>query len=159
MVFESIFYLVSFNTSLNRRGTIWCNLTCVLSKYFQAAHLEIESHGPLIKAVVQLCQQYSDKFFRSKKRKKRDRSQDRATATSSTGVTASDSCPTVSIGRAIEQRWHHLWLRSLEWQCFLEQLAWTSSKQRTVRVTFELLCFPLNIICILDLENYQGKTI
>jgi hypothetical protein len=31
----------------------------------------------------------------------------------------------LSIGRVIERRWHCLWLKSLEWQCFLEQLTWT----------------------------------
>ena len=27
----------------------------------------------------------------------------------------------VKVARGLERRWHHIWLRSLEWQCLLEQ--------------------------------------
>ena len=27
----------------------------------------------------------------------------------------------VRVARGLERRWHHIWLRSLEWQCLLEQ--------------------------------------
>ena len=27
----------------------------------------------------------------------------------------------VKVARSLERRWHHIWLRSLEWQCLLEQ--------------------------------------
>ena len=37
------------------------------------------------------------------------------------------------VGRSIERRWHCLWLRSLEWQCYLEQLTWTPNIKKKVR--------------------------
>ena len=27
----------------------------------------------------------------------------------------------MKVARSLERRWHHIWLRSLEWQCLLEQ--------------------------------------
>ena len=36
----------------------------------------------------------------------------------------------LSVGKIIEERWHCLWLRSLEWQCFLEQFTHHKSKVR-----------------------------
>ena len=126
--------------------------------YFQSAHQDIESHAPVIKSLVQLCQEYSDKFLRGKKR----RSKRRTSATTATTTTVSTTttvattttapvptCPTVSIGQAIEQRWHQLWLRSLEWQCFLEQLLWKS--KRIKKVSSQNNCY-----CIKKL-GFPGK--
>ena len=42
----------------------------------------------------------------------------------------------LSIGRVIERRWHCLWLKSLEWQCFLEQLTWTPRLRKKVSKFF-----------------------
>jgi hypothetical protein len=102
--------------------------------------LDIESHASVIKSVVQLCQEYSDKFLPIKKRRKKRRTSENAESSSSvvkssTGAPAAavPACPAISIGQVIEQRWHQLWLRSLEWQCFLEQLAWKSNKTKKVR--------------------------
>ena len=67
---------------------------------FQAAHQEIKSHGQTIKSIVSICEQFS-----SRSQQKRASNQD--------------------VGRSIERRWHCLWLRSLEWQCYLEQQTWT----------------------------------
>ena len=39
----------------------------------------------------------------------------------------------LSVGRVIERRWHCLWLKSLEWQCFLEQLTWTPRLRKKVK--------------------------
>merc|ERR1711993_96324 len=41
----------------------------------------------------------------------------------------------LSIGRVIERRWHCLWLKSLEWQCFLEQLTWTPRLRKRLVTT------------------------
>jgi len=103
--------------------------------FFQSAHQEIESHASVIKSLVQLCQEYSDKFLRGKKRRSKRRTSATATATTTTVVTTTapvPPCPTVIIGQVIEQRWHQLWLRSLEWQCFLEQLLWKSKRIKKV---------------------------
>ena len=106
--------------------------------FFQAAHQDIESHAQLIKSVVQLCQEYSEKILQLKKRRRKRsktslKSNDspEAAVNCSTAATV-PTCPTVTIGQVIEQRWHQLWLRSLEWQCFLEQLAWQSKRVKKV---------------------------
>ena len=142
---------------------------------FQVAHADIESHGQLIKSVVQLCDKYSK---RSHKQRSHDlnnvhrqrhsiRHQPRppdsgpiqSSVVSCTEVSATNdnnhpakqtealsqlhtkSPRLLSVGRVIERRWHCLWLRSLEWQCFLEQLTWTPRLRKKVsRLAYRL--FP-----------------
>ena len=126
-------------------------LTFFYFLFFQSAHQDIESHAQLIKSVVQLCQEYSEKLLQLKKRRRKRKTSAKSiespeaaascpsTVNCSTAA-AVPACPTVTIGQVIEQRWHQLWLRSLEWQCFLEQLAWKSKRLKKVG------CSILNIL-------------
>lgn len=66
----------------------------------------MESHGKIVCSVVKLC----EKIGRA----------DPATI----GVKGHyDTAHACSVARNLERRWHHLYLRSLEWQCHLEALA------------------------------------
>ena len=58
----------------------------------------------------------------------------------------------LSIGRVIERRWHCLWLKSLEWQCFLEQLTWTPRLRKKVSKYFDFQ--PNSYISICRYETY-----
>ena len=48
----------------------------------------------------------------------------------------------LSVGRVIERRWHCLWLKSLEWQCFLEQLTWTPKLRKKASKISPTIEFP-----------------
>jgi hypothetical protein len=66
-------------------------------------HRDIENHGKIVGSVVKLCKR------------------------------PDASCNTVNVRRianGLERRWHLLFLRSLEWQCYLESL----SKKENCRV-------------------------
>merc|ERR1719153_1741329 len=64
---------------------------------YQVLQTDIESHGRIVKLVLGLCE---------------DLSQDPGLY---------DLQHAVRVARGLEKRWHHIWLRSLEWQCLLEQ--------------------------------------
>jgi hypothetical protein len=72
---------------------------------------DVESHGKIVCSVVKLCERI-------------------ARADPSTlGVRGNyDTAHAHRVARNLERRWHHLYLRSLEWQCHLEAL---SSKLRS----------------------------
>ena len=89
--------------------------------FFQVLHQDIESHSQLIKTVLVQCAQLAEKH--KKKYKNRERS-----AASHKRISI-----LLSVGKIIEKRWHCLWLRSLEWQCFLEQFTSTSCSQKVRR--------------------------
>ena len=58
---------------------------------------DIESHGRIVKLVLSLCEDL----------------------TLNPGLY--DLQHAVKVAKGLERRWHHIWLRSLEWQCLLEQ--------------------------------------
>merc|ERR1719192_1943005 len=64
---------------------------------YQVLQTDIESHGRIVKLVLGLCQELSE----------------------DPGLY--DLQHAVKVARSLERRWHHIWLRSLEWQCLLEQ--------------------------------------
>merc|ERR1719362_2826258 len=64
---------------------------------YQVLQTDIESHGRIVKLVLGLCQELSQ----------------------DPGLY--DLQHAVKVARSLERRWHHIWLRSLEWQCLLEQ--------------------------------------
>ena len=64
---------------------------------FQVLQTDIESHGRIVKLVLSLCEDL----------------------TLNPGLY--DLQHAVKVAKGLERRWHHIWLRSLEWQCLLEQ--------------------------------------
>lgn len=69
-------------------------LTIIL--FFQVLHRDIENHGKIVSSVVKLCKR------------------------------TDASCNTANVRRVangLERRWHLLFLRSLEWQCYIESLS------------------------------------
>ena len=82
---------------------------------FQNLHRDIESHSQLIKTVLYQCGEIDALRRQQRKRLKENQRP------------AKQISVLLSVGKILEERWHCLWLRSLEWQCFLEQF--TSSKQ------------------------------
>ena len=68
---------------------------------YQVLQTDIESHGRIVKLVVGLCEELSQ-----------DPGQ-------------YDLQHAVKVASGLERRWHQIWLRSLEWQCLLEQ--WLTS--------------------------------
>ena len=105
---------------LNRKENLWNQWNSYFF-YFQVLHQDIESHSQLIKTVLVQCAQLAEKH--KKKYKNRERS-----AASHKRISI-----LLSVGKIIEKRWHCLWLRSLEWQCFLEQFTSTSCSQKVRR--------------------------
>jgi hypothetical protein len=72
----------------------------------QVVQRDVESHGKIVCSVVKLC----EKIGRA----------DPATL----GIKGQyDTAHAHRVARNLERRWHHLYLRSLEWQCHLEALA------------------------------------
>ena len=59
---------------------------------------DIESHGRIVKLVLGLCEELGARPGEY------------------------DAAHAVKVAAGLERRWHHIWLRSLEWQCLLEQL-------------------------------------
>ena len=90
---------------------------------FQVVHREIKSHGQTIKSIVKICDEFLGhrKFDSSEDGKKQQQRRRSSIVPSSSRNGHQDP----NVGRVIERRWHCLWLRSLEWQCYLEQLCWT----------------------------------
>ena len=103
--------------------------------FFQVLHQDIESHSQLIKTVLLQCAQLAEKH--KKKYKNRERS-----AASHKRISI-----LLSVGKIIEKRWHCLWLRSLEWQCFLEQFTSCSQKVRHEGKHFDEFSFFITRIC------------
>lgn len=71
----------------------------------QVVQRDVESHGKIVCSVVKLC----EKIARA----------DPATL----GKGHYDTAHAHRVARSLERRWHHLYLRSLEWQCHLEALS------------------------------------
>ena len=93
---------------------------------FQVLHQDIESHSQLIKTVKDQCAQLAEQH----RKKYKHRQQNSAISHKRISIL-------LSVGKIIEKRWHCLWLRSLEWQCFLEQFTSCS----LVRILF---CVSIN---------------
>ena len=68
---------------------------------YQVLQTDIESHGRIVKLVLGLCEDLSHNPGQY------------------------DVQHAVKVATGLERRWHHIWLRSLEWQCLLEQ--WLTS--------------------------------
>ena len=64
---------------------------------YQVLQTDIESHGRVVKLVVGLCEELSENPGQY------------------------DLQHAVKVASGLERRWHQIWLRSLEWQCLLEQ--------------------------------------
>merc|ERR1719167_207067 len=64
---------------------------------YQVLQTDIESHGRIVKLVLSLCEDL----------------------THNPGMY--DLQHAVKVAKGLERRWHQIWLRSLEWQCLLEQ--------------------------------------
>ena len=89
---------------------------------FQNLHQDIEAQNERIKTILELCATVDAQYA---KRLKRRRLKPPA-----------KKCSVLqSVGKIIEERWHCIWLRSLEWQCFLEQFTHSSKlkvSQKTI---------------------------
>jgi len=68
---------------------------------YQVLQTDIESHGRIVKLVLGLCEDLSHNPGQY------------------------DVQHAVKVAKNLERRWHQIWLRSLEWQCLLEQ--WLTS--------------------------------
>ena len=68
---------------------------------YQVLQTDIESHGRIVKLVVGLCEELSQNPGQY------------------------DLQHALKVASGLERRWHQIWLRSLEWQCLLEQ--WLTS--------------------------------
>lgn len=95
----------------------------------QVLHRDIESRSQLIKTVLEQC---SDLDAARSKHRSRRRKGSAAAGETSHKISVS----LLSVGKIIEKRWHCLWLRSLEWQCFLEQF---TSKQVRLPILFSFI--------------------
>ena len=92
---------------------------------FQNLHRDIESNSQLIKTVLWQCGELDAQRRHSSSCRKK-----KSTAAKRISVL-------LSVGKIIEERWHCLWLRSLEWQCFLEQFT------SCIKVIYHALTLPL----------------
>ena len=104
----------------------------LFSLNFQDLHRDIESHSQLIKTVLWQCGEI-DAHRRQRQKRHRKR---KSTNSSSSSVSQENHrlvSVLLSVGKIIEERWHCLWLRSLEWQCFLEQFTSPGPKGIEVR--------------------------
>ena len=70
---------------------------------YQVRQTDIESHGRIVKLVVGLCEELNQNPGQY------------------------DLQHAVKVASGLERRWHQIWLRSLEWQCLLEQ--WLTAPQ------------------------------
>ena len=115
----------------------------VLSFLFQIIQEEIDSHGKVLKSILRTCQEsaanntsggvgqrQSDEGAKeeeeeeespSKNRKKKRKKKKTASSAALTAELA-NLLPEIE---SLEDRWHQIGLRALEWQYFLEGLAWT----------------------------------
>ena len=73
---------------------------------YQVLQTDIESHGRIVKLVVGLCQELSQNPGQY------------------------DLQHALKVASGLERRWHQIWLRSLEWQCLLEQWLTEDSTHR-----------------------------
>lgn len=104
---------------------IWKHLFFFFS--LQGFQSDIEGQAPIIRSLLQLCQNYEQTFASQKPKTRSRRLQ----------LIERDNRRFFSnIGGFIQNRWHHLWLRSLEWQCFLEQLSSQPVNNNKVRGSF-----------------------
>ena len=111
--------------------------------FFQAAHQEIKSHGQTIKSIVSICEQFSSSCSSSSSVSKRSQFYGKVPPQRQSSLVVTPGGDNFGnnnnclrgedVGRSIERRWHCLWLRSLEWQCYLEQLTWTPNIKKKVR--------------------------
>ena len=110
--------------------------------FFQAAHQEIKSHGQTIKSIVSICEQFSSSCSSSASVSKRSQFYGKGPPQRQSSLVVTPGGDNFNnnnclrgedVGRSIERRWHCLWLRSLEWQCYLEQLTWTPNIKKKVR--------------------------
>lgn len=69
---------------------------------YQVLQKDIESHGKIVKMVLTLCEELS------------------------VNPGLYDLHHALKVAKNLERRWHQIWLRSLEWQCLLEQ--WIQEK-------------------------------
>merc|ERR1719244_1892780 len=74
---------------------------------YQVLQTDIESHGRIVKLVLGLCEDL----------------------THNPGLY--DLAHALKVAKALEKRWYHIWLRSLEWQCLLEQ--WIQDPRKETR--------------------------
>ena len=94
---------------------------------YQVLQTDIESHGRIVKLVLGLCE-------------------DLAVSPGQYDVQHA-----VRVARGLERRWHGIWLRSLEWQCLLEQWLTSPAHNNTMDETDEeepqakMARFPLNM--------------
>ena len=80
---------------------------------YQVLQTDIESHGRIVKLVLGLCE-------------------DLAVSPGQYDVQHA-----VRVARGLERRWHGIWLRSLEWQCLLEQWLTSPAHNNTMDETDE----------------------
>jgi hypothetical protein len=102
----------SFQITTLRRVSnyfVLCSVTHAASNLWlvpQVVQRDVESHGKIVCSVVKLCEKIA-----------------RADPTTLGIKEHYDTAHAYSVARNLERRWHHLYLRSLEWQCHLEALA------------------------------------
>ena len=90
-----------------------------LFSFCQNLHQDIESQNERIKTILELCATVDAQYAKRLKRRRLK------------PPPSHQKCSVLlSVGKIIEERWHCLWLRSLEWQCFLEQFTHHKSKVR-----------------------------
>ena len=77
-------------------STIENSFFCI-SLLLQVLQTDIESHGRIVKLVLSLCEDL----------------------THNPGLY--DLQHALKVAKGLERRWHQVWLKSLEWQCLLEQ--------------------------------------
>ena len=132
-------HLVSMNTGCHLVSFLLSMaliFTISLSFSFQDLHRDIESHSQLIKTVLWQCGEID-----AHRRQRRLRKFSKKSRQTSPSQELKDRISVLlSVGKIIEERWHCLWLRSLEWQCFLEQFT-SGPKGR-----FDQVCTNITII-------------
>ena len=100
------------------------NLVFVL---LQNLHQDIESQNERIKTILELCATVDAQYAKRLKRRRLK------------PPPSHQKCSVLlSVGKIIEERWHCLWLRSLEWQCFLEQFTHHNSKLKVRNKVFHM---------------------
>ena len=108
-----------------------------LSLFFQIIQEEIASHGKVLKSILRTCQEHENRRRSSQQKekqkqqqespeKKKKQQQKKSSSSSSFCAELADLLPEIE---SLEDRWHQIGLRALEWQYFLEGLAWTEEQQ------------------------------
>ncbi|XP_040580932.1 uncharacterized protein klar isoform X2 [Lepeophtheirus salmonis] len=88
-------------------------------KEIQVILNDIESHGRIVKSVLRLCEDL---------KKGEGELSPRQQCLAQSKASYYDVDRAYRIAKGLEDRWHGVWLRSLEWHYFLEKLAWNSSE-------------------------------